>query len=116
MRVCIVDDDPLQLEAFSRMVVHLGHQAIPVGDVVSALKALPGGVDAVLADILMPDRDGLDLIMSVRAAYPEVRIVAMSAGGRIGTNAVLTMASGLGADAVLAKPFSLTDMQTALVG
>lgn len=70
--------------------------------------------DAVVADILMPDRDGLNLIMELRPQREDIRIVAITGGGRLGAGPVLNMASGLGAHATLVKPFSSDDLRIAL--
>lgn len=116
LRVCIVEDDPLMLDAFSNAITALGHRALPALNVDMALQIVANSrVDAVLVDILMPERDGLDFIMAVRGVVPKLRIVAMSGGGLIGANAVLGMAAGLGADVTLAKPFSTSDLARALV-
>ncbi|MAL57583.1 MAG: response regulator, partial [Brevundimonas sp.] len=39
--------------------------------------------DAVLVDILMPDRDGLNFIMDTRHLRDSLRVIAMSGGGRL---------------------------------
>jgi len=117
LKICIVDDDPLLLGHLAEAVSGLGHTTLPALKVDTALEIVAASsVDAVVVDILMPDRDGLDFIMAIRGVVPRIRIVAMSGGGRIGANAVLTMATGLGADAVLAKPFSITELEQALTG
>lgn len=74
------------------------------------------GAEAAVVDILMPERDGLNFIMEIRRKLPDIRIVAISGGGRLGAGALLKMASGLGADATLVKPFSASDLETALNG
>lgn len=104
------------LDAFTNAITALGHHALPALNVDMALQIVANSrVDAVLVDILMPERDGLDFIMAVRGVVPKLRIVAMSGGGLIGANAVLGMAAGLGADVTLAKPFSTSDLARALV-
>ncbi len=66
--------------------------------------------DAVLIDILMPTREGLETIVAMRQQRPDVTIIAMSGGGRIGPYEFLHVARHLGADAVIAKPFRLADV------
>jgi DNA-binding NtrC family response regulator len=65
--------------------------------------------DVVLIDILMPIREGLETIMAMRKARPEVKIVAMSGGGRIGGYEFLNVAIHLGADDIMTKSFKLAD-------
>jgi CheY-like chemotaxis protein len=117
LRICVVDDDPLMLDAFSSAITGLGHHSMPTLNVHMALEVVAHSrVDVILVDILMPEQDGLDLIMALRGVVPKIRIVAMTGGGSIGVNAVLGMARGMGADATLAKPFSPAELETALLG
>ena len=40
--------------------------------------------DLVIMDILMPDQDGLETIMTLRQEFPDIRIIAMTGGKRYG--------------------------------
>jgi DNA-binding NtrC family response regulator len=62
--------------------------------------------DLVLTDIYMPDADGFELINALRAHNMSVPVVAMSGGGRVGGYDNLSVATHLGAAAVIDKPFS----------
>jgi CheY-like chemotaxis protein len=62
--------------------------------------------DLAITDILMPERDGIDLIAALKKVQPAARILAISGGGRsIGGEDCLKIALGLGAHAAIAKPF-----------
>ncbi len=61
--------------------------------------------DLVITDIIMPEMEGIDLIMTIRTRYPGVRIIAISGGGKIDPGVCLNMADKLGADRILQKPF-----------
>jgi CheY-like chemotaxis protein len=54
----------------------------------------------------MPEREGLEMIKELRRNYPQVRIIAMSGGGRNGTINCLEVARAFGAQRLLEKPFS----------
>lgn len=62
--------------------------------------------DLVITDVVMPDGDGFELITEFRRAQPGARILAISGGGKYlkGTDC-LRIARGLGAHAVVLKPF-----------
>lgn len=65
--------------------------------------------DLVIMDILMPDQDGLEGIMSLRREFPDSRVIAMTGGSEgIGVGNVLDIARMLGARRTLQKPFELT--------
>jgi DNA-binding NtrC family response regulator len=71
----------------------------------SADAACVGGADVVVTDLMMPEGDGLEVIMNVRRLNPGARIIAMSGGGRTVTTNLLPFAQEMGAAAVLEKPF-----------
>ncbi|SRR6266404_999333 len=61
--------------------------------------------DLVITDLVMPDKDGLEVIIDLRRKNQNVRIIAMSGAGP-GTGAMyLKAAQRLGADLTLSKPF-----------
>lgn len=117
MKVCAIDDDPLVLKHLEDMLLGLGCEVVTAEDVDTGLRKLSEQhFDAAVVDILMPDRDGLNFIMDVRRTNANLRIVAISGGGRLGASSLLAMADGLGADATLVKPFSPTELELALRG
>ncbi|MEO6004334.1 MAG: response regulator [Opitutus sp.] len=110
-----MDDDFHIRESLRIKLEQAGHTVSLAPDGGEAVKALKRGVfDIVVTDILMPDKDGFELIGDIRRKWPKVRIVAISGGGRIGTEQLLVAAAGLGADAVIAKPFSYPQLSAVL--
>ncbi|MES2696217.1 MAG: response regulator, partial [Verrucomicrobiota bacterium] len=72
-----------------------------------AARALASGqIDLVLTDLLMPDRDGLEVITALRVNQPTLPVVAMSGGGELPATLYLKLARQLGAKAILEKPFT----------
>jgi len=69
-------------------------------------------IDLVITDIIMPDKDGLETISEIKTQFPEIRIVAMSGGGRLGPDSYLPLAKKLGAADVLCKPFTRNELLT----
>ena len=72
----------------------------------------PGVTDLVITDLLMPEEDGLKVIMQMREMKPGIRVIAISGGGKAGPGNYLDMARTLGADSVFSKPFSVNDLVT----
>jgi two-component system chemotaxis response regulator CheY len=71
--------------------------------------------DVVIADVLMPDGDGLELITESKKTHPDARIVAISGGGRyLHGSECLNVATGLGAHAAVLKPFSIDQLFTSI--
>ena len=61
--------------------------------------------DVVITDLIMPGKEGIETIRDLRREFPDVKIIAVSGGGRIGPESYLKMAKGLGALRTLRKPF-----------
>jgi DNA-binding response OmpR family regulator len=62
---------------------------------------------AVITDIMMPGRDGIETIREIRREFPDAKIIAMSGGGRIGNTDFVALAMKLGADCGIHKPFDI---------
>jgi DNA-binding response OmpR family regulator len=71
------------------------------------LKFKPDITDLVITDLIMPDEDGLKVIIKIRQIKPEIKIIAISGGGKAGPGNYLNVAKALGADEVIPKPFSM---------
>lgn len=82
-------------------------------------KAKSGSYDLVITDILMPELDGTEVIIQLRADGNKTPVLAISAGGDgVSASQALTLAKEK-ADAVMQKPFSkeeLLDQITKLIG
>lgn len=72
------------------------------------------GGDLVIVDMFMPDKDGLETIIELRAYSPGIPIIAISGGGATGRVDILGDAKLLGAVETIKKPFS-TNALLALV-
>ena len=70
--------------------------------------------DLIVTDLIMPHKEGLELITELRRDFPGVRIIAISGGGRLGPEEYLPIARKLGALHTLAKPFDRKDLLEAV--
>jgi DNA-binding response OmpR family regulator len=117
MKVCVIEDDPLMLRHLEDMLKRMDYQVMTAGNVDDGLRIVRDwSPDAVVVDILMPDRDGLNFILETRHLRETMRVVAITGGGRLGPGPVLQMASGLGAHATLTKPFTVDALNAVLSG
>ncbi len=104
--VLLVDDDDNVLKTISPMLTDAGFKVVAVTEARVGLDELQANAfDLIITDILMPDMEGIEFIMKLRAKSPRVPIIAISGGGRISNASFLTFAQKLGANAVLEKPF-----------
>ena len=104
--VMIVEDDSALRELLRDALEKRKYTVISAADGREALaKFRPSVVDLVITDLLRPEEDGLMVIMKIREIKPSTRLIAISGGGMAGPGSYLQMASKLGADAVISKPF-----------
>jgi CheY-like chemotaxis protein len=68
--------------------------------------------DLVVTDLIMPEEDGLKVVIKIRELKPSIKIIAISGGGKVGPGSYLNLAKALGADAIYSKPFSINDLIT----
>ncbi len=61
--------------------------------------------DLVISDVIMPDCDGIELVMAIRSKLPDIPVIIVSGGGRVQANHYLKLAKKLGAASVFEKPF-----------
>jgi two-component system phosphate regulon response regulator OmpR len=89
-----------------------GHHVACVSTGDAAIKLLDREhFDLVIADVLMPEGDGLDVIRELKQKQGAPRILAISGGGKyMQANDCVKMAEGLGADAAILKPFDETQL------
>ena len=111
-RILIIDDDD-QFRAMVRtMLEKAGYNDIEEaanGNIgMKLFRQHPS--DLVITDIVMPDKEGIEMIIELTRDYSRIKIIAMSGGGRIGPHGYLEMAKHLGASRALAKPFKHSDL------
>ncbi|MDD2943537.1 MAG: response regulator [bacterium] len=104
--VLVVDDDELVRDMLFQVLSDNGYHVELASSGEEALGLLgQRDVQVCLSDIIMPDCDGLELIPQIRRKFPDIHIIAISGGGRIGPESYLATARRLGASKVLCKPF-----------
>jgi two-component system KDP operon response regulator KdpE len=110
-RILCIDDEPAILRLLSVVLAADGHEAIPAGSGSAALQALARGpVDAILLDLGLPERDGLEMILALRAASP-APILVVSARADV---AEKVTALDLGAADYITKPFDGDEVRARL--
>ncbi len=110
-RILVIEDDAPTRIMLRHVLERAGHQIVeaPNGKVgISLYREKPA--DLIIADMFMPEVDGIETITKLRQDYPDVKIIAMSGGARIGPDACLRAAENLGALQSLTKPFGKSDL------
>jgi DNA-binding response OmpR family regulator len=109
--VLVVDDEPGMRRLAARAIDAAGGEAFQAADGRQAIIILErGGIDAAVIDIFMPEKEGLETIVEAKRRWPRLKVIAISGGGLVGHTDALHTARIVGADAVMAKPFSFSDL------
>lgn len=104
--ILVVDDDPMVGKTVQRMLNTGKWEVRLARDGRDALEQVSKQVpDLVVTDIIMPDMEGLEMIVALQKSNPQIRIIAVSGSGRSNAVDYLTYAAKLGAYATLSKPF-----------
>ena len=112
--VLVVDDEAVLRESLVRWIESLGYPSIAVETADDAIDQITRQMPfVVIADMVMPVRDGLWLLEQVRARWPTLRVI-MSSGAHLDEQALLK-ARRLGADDFIAKPFGRETLYQALL-
>jgi CheY-like chemotaxis protein len=114
-KILVIDDDPGILRMIEFMLDGSGYQCLSFGNAGEGLAMLDHmAVHLILTDIIMPEMEGIELILHARATFPDLPIIAMSGGGRSSRTDVLHLAQQFGAAMVIPKPFTRAELLAAI--
>jgi DNA-binding response OmpR family regulator len=104
--VLVVEDNVVVRDTVTMLLEDEGFNVVTAIDGIDGLRKFHNiKPDVVLTDIIMPEKEGISLIMDIRRGSKDVKIIAMSGGGRIGNMDLVTLATALGANGGVCKPF-----------
>lgn len=103
----IEDDEAIRIGVVDALKYH-GFDVLEAGDGEKGLAAALGAdCDLVLLDLVLPRRDGLELLGEVRVARPALPVIILTARGE---EADRVRGLQLGADDYVVKPFSVQEL------
>jgi DNA-binding response OmpR family regulator len=106
--ILVIEDEPGIVDLLERGLTAHGFDVVAATDGITGTEqALAGAVDLVVLDIMLPGRDGLEVLEAVHQSKPTLPVIALTARGAIEDRVM-----GLDAGAVdyLVKPFSLSEL------
>ena len=111
-KILVVDDDPSIL-SFIDEALNNDHDVYTSETVDSAEKIINStDINLLIADLVIPEKNGIDMIMSFKKSHPELHIIAISGGGGItGKFDYLPIAKLVGAEITLKKPFTIDELR-----
>lgn len=110
-KILIVDDNEQLLSMMNEFLVDNDYDVVCSLDGVGAKQIFSEfNPDIVITDIVMPNVDGIELLIEIRKINPDIKFIVMSGGNKGYADTYLQMADKLGADVILNKPFQLKDL------
>ncbi|MFC2113329.1 response regulator [Bacteroidota bacterium] len=114
-KILIIDDEPYILLMLKKMLERVGYEVDLASNGREGMDLFEkASADLVITDIIMPDKEGLELILEMKKQRPTLKIIAMSGGGRISPESYLECAKHFGAEKVFQKPFRQKELVSAV--
>jgi DNA-binding NtrC family response regulator len=114
-RILVVDDNASVRRSLAALLTRAGHEVIQAANGSEAGRVWHEvKLDLVILDLFMPEKDGIETMVELRAFVPGIPIIVMS-GGACGSQLdMLNAAELLGASLTIEKPFTLDEMLEAV--
>ena len=110
-KILVIDDEPDILKLISKILEKAGYKVMTAENGRLADKLLNEYLfDLVITDIVMPQKEGLEIIFQLRENSPDTKILAISGGGKIEPAEYLDTARATGAHAIVKKPFEISHL------
>lgn len=114
-KIIIIDDEPYILLMLKKMLERAGHEVDLASNGKQGMEIFEKeNADLVITDIIMPDKEGLEIILEMKKQRPDLKIIAISGGGRISPESYLECATHFGASKVFQKPFKQKELVSAV--
>ncbi len=114
-RILVIDDDEQIRKTIHQVLELEGHEVVVASNGKEGIKLFKeSGANLIITDIVMPEKEGLETITELRRDFPDVKILAISGGGRGDPESYLTLAKVFGAVRTLTKPFQRAELLEAV--
>lgn len=114
-KVLIIEDDMQIADMLTRALKPIGYDVHTAHNGTEGLRLNQDNpADLIITDILMPGKGGIETIVELKREYPEIKIIAMSGGGRVSAVDHLKIAREVGAHVTLTKPFTYAELVEAV--
>lgn len=114
MKILLIEDIRVERKTLKRWLEKFGYEVIEASNGIEGIKCYNDHApDLVISDIVMPDSEGIQLIIDLKKADPHATIFAMSGAGRE-RGEYLSLAEGIGAARSFVKPIDKNELLKAI--
>ena len=114
-RILVIDDDEQILDMLYESLTREGYDVLRASNGEQGMRLYrEEPVDLIITDLIMPEKEGIETIIELRQDFPDVKIIAISGGGRTGTKDYLHMAKIFGVQRTFTKPVAREQLLDAI--
>jgi CheY-like chemotaxis protein len=114
-QIIVIDDDPYITDMLRQILERVGYETACASSAAIGLELCrTNPVELVITDIIMPEKDGNELIIELKSEFKDLKIIAISGGPKIGPYSCLMMAKRSGADRIFSKPVDKGELIAAI--
>lgn len=114
-RILLVEDDEPTRKILAKLLAQHGYKVAEASNGRAAMDQIQHTpTELVITDMMMPEMDGMEMIVSLRRIYPGVKIIAISESGLGPAENSLKIARALGAQKTLVKPLDAEHLISAV--
>jgi len=104
-RIMVIDNDIDSNQYIVNMLQKEGFEAVGIPKAKKGIELLGTGLfNLIVTEILMPEKDGIEVLISMRKNRIHIPVIAISGGGKICPEYYLTLAQHFGVDYTFEKP------------
>ena len=104
-KILVIDDDEFIRVLFREILETAGHEVTDASNGQEGITLQRAhSFDLIITDIIMPEKEGIGTIIELLKEFPNLKIIAVSGGGKSGNINYLNQAKKLGAKKILLKP------------
>ncbi len=113
--ILIVDDEPQIRTMLRKLFESEGYKVTDASDGKEGIRLFrENPADLIITDLIMPEKEGIETITELKKEYPDVKIIAVSGGGKGNLDGYLHLAKKLGAMQTFKKPVRNEEMLKAI--
>ena len=96
--ILLIDDEESFRCVIKQVLVNAGFEVVEAANGAQGIQYFyENPADMIITDIIMPEKEGIETMIELKKAFPNVKLIAMSGGGWYGTDIDFDMAKKLGA-------------------
>jgi len=104
-KILLIDDDDQFRQMLKKRLERAGFGVTEAVNGLDGVRHLRESTpDLVVTDLIMPEQEGIDTIAQIRNTHPDLKIIAISGGGKVSADSYLPIAQAMGAVRTFAKP------------